>query len=76
MLIAPDATVERTVLGPHVSVGAGAVVRDAVVRDAIVDAGATVEGALIEHSLIGPGTRLRGRSHRVNLGADSTLAED
>lgn len=76
VLIDPAATVERAVLGPHVSIGAGAVVRDAIVRDTIVDAGATVERALIEHSLVGPGTRLRGRFRRANLGADSTLAED
>ncbi|MCC6625907.1 MAG: NTP transferase domain-containing protein [Chloroflexi bacterium] len=74
--IAPTATVERAVLGPHVSIGAGTVVRDAIVRDAIIDDGAAVEGALIEHSLIGPRAQLRGRFRRVNFGADSTLAED
>jgi glucose-1-phosphate thymidylyltransferase len=71
VLIAPGATVERSVLGPHVSVGAGAVVRDAVVRDAIIDEQATVEAALLEHSILGANATLRGRFQRVNLGENS-----
>lgn len=47
--IAPDATIERAVIGPHVSIGAGA-----VVCDAIIDEAGVVERALVEHSLIGP----------------------
>jgi glucose-1-phosphate thymidylyltransferase len=71
VLIAPDATVERSVVGPHVSIGAGAVVRDSLVRDSVVDAGATVERALLEHSIIGPKATLRGRFRRVNIGENS-----
>ncbi|MCC6628613.1 MAG: NTP transferase domain-containing protein [Chloroflexi bacterium] len=76
VLIAPDATVERAVIGPHVSIGAGAVVRDAIVRDAVVDDGATVEQALVEHSVVGRGARLRGRFQRVNLGETSASLDD
>jgi glucose-1-phosphate thymidylyltransferase len=75
VLIAPGATVERAVIGPHVSIGAGATVRDAVVRDTIIDSGATVERALIEHSLLGPRASLRGRFARVNLGENSASDE-
>jgi glucose-1-phosphate thymidylyltransferase len=76
VLIAEGATVERAVVGPHVSVGAGAVVRDAIVRDAIIDEGATVERAAVEHSIIGAKARWQGRFSRVNLGADSVGGED
>lgn len=76
VLIAPGATIERSVIGPHVSVGAGATIRDAIVRDAIVDAGATVERALIEHSILAPKASLRGRFQRVNLGEHSASAVD
>lgn len=76
VLIDPGATVERAVVGPHVSIAAGAVVRDAVVRDAIVDEGATVERALIEHSIIGAEATLRGRFRRANLSANSALDDE
>jgi glucose-1-phosphate thymidylyltransferase len=74
--IAADATVERAVVGPHVSIGAGAVVRDAIIRDAIVDEAATVEAALVEHSILGARASLRGRFARVNLGEDSAAVDD
>jgi glucose-1-phosphate thymidylyltransferase len=74
VLVAPDATVERAVIGPHVSIGAGATVRDAIVRDAIIDEGATVERALVEHSILGPRASLRGQFQRLNLGENSGLS--
>jgi glucose-1-phosphate thymidylyltransferase len=73
--IAADATIERVVLGPHVSVGAGAVVRDAVVRDAIIGEGAMVEATLVEHALIGERATVRGRFLRASIGADSDLTD-
>lgn len=76
VLIDPGATVERAVVGPHVSIGAGATVRDAVVRDAVVDEGATVERALIEHSIVGTRARLCGRFQRANLGANSVVDDE
>ena len=56
--VAADAVLERAVVGPYASIGAGAVVRDAVVRDAIVEDGATVESAVVEHAIVG--RRARG----------------
>lgn len=76
VLIDPGATVERAVVGPHVSIAAGAVVRDAVVRDTIVDEGATVERTLIEHSIVGAEATLRGRFRRANLSANSALDDE
>jgi glucose-1-phosphate thymidylyltransferase len=75
-LIHPTATVERAVIGPHVAIGADAIVRDAVVRDAIIDVGATVEQAIVEHSIIGPKARLRGRFRRANIGETSAYDEE
>jgi glucose-1-phosphate thymidylyltransferase len=76
VLIDPGATVERAVIGPHVSIGEGAVVRDAVVRDAIIDAGATVDRALVEHSILAPKATVRGRFRRVNLGETSAVDDE
>jgi glucose-1-phosphate thymidylyltransferase len=73
--IASDATVERAVVGPHASIGAGAVVRDAIVRDAIVDDGAAVEAALVEHSILGAKSRLIGRFARANIGAQGEVGD-
>jgi glucose-1-phosphate thymidylyltransferase len=71
--IDPSARVERSVLGPHVSIGAGAQVRDAVVRNTIVGEQAVVENILIEDSLIGFQAVVRGQASRLNVGDMSEI---
>jgi glucose-1-phosphate thymidylyltransferase len=71
--VAPDATLERAVVGPYASIGAGAVVRDAVVRDAILEDGATVETGVVEHAVVGRKATVRGRAARLNVGDDSLV---
>jgi glucose-1-phosphate thymidylyltransferase len=68
------ATLERAVVGPHVSIGPGATVRDAIVRDAILDGGASVEGAVVEHAIVGRNAEVRGRPTRLNVG-DASVVE-
>ena len=53
--LADSAEVDGAVLGPYVSIGAGAFIKDAVIRNSVVSAGAQVEAAVLEDSLIGPG---------------------
>jgi glucose-1-phosphate adenylyltransferase len=48
-IIAPGATIERSVLSPGVRVGAGAVVRESVVlTDAVIEAGSVVERSIVD----------------------------
>lgn len=71
--VAPDAVIERAVVGPHASIGAGATVRDAVVRDAIVEDGATIEATVVEHSIIGARARVAGRARQLQISDDSVV---
>ena len=71
--IAEGARIEHAVVGPYVTVAAGATVRNAIVRDAIIDEGAVVEGIAIEGSLVGRNATLRGALRRINVGDDSTI---
>ncbi len=70
--IHPQAIVERSVVGPYVSIGEGAEVRDSVLRDTIVDEGARIEAELLEKSLIGRWVELDGQFRRLNIGDSST----
>jgi len=72
--IADGAHIESAVVGPYVTVAAGATVRDAVVRDAIIDEGAQVEGVLLENSLVGRNATLRGTFSQLNIGDDAVVA--
>jgi len=71
--VAADAIIERSVIGPYASVGAGASVRDAVLGDAIVEAGAVVAGVIVSHAIIGRKASLRGRPVQLNVGDTSTI---
>ena len=71
--LADDAVVENAVLGPHVTIAAGAQVRNAVVRDAIVNENATVEEVLLEASVVGDHAVVRGGFRRVSVGDSSEV---
>jgi glucose-1-phosphate thymidylyltransferase len=66
--IDPSAEVHASVVGPYVSIGAGARVRQTLVRNAIIGEQAVVEDALLENSLVGFQAVLRGRWSRLNVG--------
>ncbi|MDA3843453.1 MAG: sugar phosphate nucleotidyltransferase [Candidatus Kapabacteria bacterium] len=71
--IAPDATIERSVIGPHTTVASGASVRDSVVRNSIVSDGAKVSTSLLEESIIGNSAVVRGHFNRLNVGNSSEI---
>jgi len=70
----PTATLDRAVIGPYASIGAGATVRDAVLRDVIVEEGAVVEGVVAEQSLIGVKATITGRAASFNVGDSSGVS--
>ncbi len=71
--IAEDAVVENCIIGPHVSVAAGAQLRHAVVRDSIINENATVEDIMLESSVVGVNAVVRGGYRRVNVGDSSEV---
>ena len=71
--IDPTAEVSDSVIGPHVSIGAGARVHHTIVRNAIIGEQAEVEAALIENSLIGFQAVLKGRWNHLNIGDMSEI---
>jgi glucose-1-phosphate thymidylyltransferase len=75
-LIAPDARVTRSRLGPHVVVGAGTVVEDCDLTDTIVGDGAEVRRCRLTGSLIGDRARVAGVCGSLNVGDDSEVAAD
>jgi glucose-1-phosphate thymidylyltransferase len=72
-IVAPDAVIERSVIGPYASIGSGVTVRDAIVRDAIIEDGATIDTVLVEHSIVGARATIRGRTGRHVVGDDSVV---
>lgn len=70
----PTAILDRAVVGPYASIGAGATVRDSVLRDVIVEDGAIVQGVIAEQSLIGVNATVTGRAASLNVGDSSGVS--
>lgn len=65
------ATIENAIVGPHASIGPGAIVKDAVVRDSVVEENAFISGLVLEHSIVGRAASIAGNPHQFNV-ADAT----
>ncbi|HMA37136.1 MAG TPA: sugar phosphate nucleotidyltransferase [Chloroflexia bacterium] len=76
VFVSPDATLEHSVIGPYVSIGAGVVIVDSVVRDSIVGDQARVRAAILSGSLIGDRAVVEGSYQIANIGDDSALQAD
>lgn len=63
-----SAELHGAIVGPHASIGAGAVVKDSVVRDSVIEDGARIDGVVLEHSVIGRNAELVSRPRRLNVG--------
>jgi glucose-1-phosphate thymidylyltransferase len=72
--IDPSAVVECAVIGPNVTIGRGARVRNAIIADSIIDPGATVADCLLRDSIIGANATVTGAAQRLILGDDSSWA--
>ncbi len=71
--IDPSAVIERSIVGPHVSVAAGACIVDSVIRNSILNANARVEKSLLDSSLIGESAIVLGYYRRLNVGDSSVI---
>ena len=68
-----SAAIENSIIGPHVSVACGAIVKDSVIRDSILGEYATVEGLILQSSIIGDRASASGKAASLNVGDSSQV---
>jgi len=73
VFVDPSAEVVHSVIGPHVSIGAGCVIRHSLVQDSIIDAGSHIVDSTLSQSLIGRDARVLGRNRTLNVGDSSEV---
>ncbi len=73
VFIHPTATVENSVIGPHVSIGANCIVHSCIIRDSIIDDHSSVTNGIMEHSLIGQEVRIQRNAVVLNVGDHTEL---
>jgi len=73
VFVSPSAKVIDSIVGPHVSVSDGAVVRRSILRNCIIGCNATVNNMLLEDSLVGHNAFIRGGSRIMSIGDSSEI---
>lgn len=71
VFIHPTAQVLQSVVGPYVSIGENATIKDCLVRESIIGPGSHLKSCRLEDSLIGHSVSLKGQTGRANLGDNS-----
>jgi glucose-1-phosphate thymidylyltransferase len=68
-----NANVINSIVGPYVSIAAGAVVRDSIVRDSIINQDALIESTMLQNSLVGDSALVQGDFRELNVGDASEI---
>ncbi|MGB8656655.1 MAG: sugar phosphate nucleotidyltransferase [Candidatus Zixiibacteriota bacterium] len=71
VFVSRSAHVETCILGPNVSVGDQAVLKNSIIRNSIIGEQALVENSALDSSLIGNRAQVKGGFRFVNLGDSS-----
>jgi len=71
--IAESAVIENSIVGPYVSVAAGAQVTKSIIEDSIINEKASIRNALIRESLIGDNAVFDGQFSKLNVGDSSQI---
>ncbi len=66
--VGKGAVIKRSVVGPHVSVGAMSVVEDAIVKNSILQANSRVTSAVVTNSMLGNFASFTGRPADLSVG--------
>jgi len=72
--IGENVSLYNTVLGPHVSVGEGSVIRDSRVTNAIIQKNSQIQHVNMANSMIGNFVKFKGNPLEVNIGDYSELS--
>jgi glucose-1-phosphate thymidylyltransferase len=71
--IAPNAKIENSIIGPYVSLSAGANLRDTIIRNSIVGENAEVNSIILEDSIISDNAKVIGNLFKLNVGDSSEI---
>ncbi len=73
--IGENVRIERSVIGPHVSIGDGTQVMDSIVKNSIIQHSTKISTTHFADSMIGSNANIKGLARDLSLGDFSTFAE-
>lgn len=70
--IGDNVTLDNSIIGPHVSIGANSVIRNSIIKNSIIQDKSSIQNKLIQDSMIGSATELNGFVENLSIGDFST----
>jgi glucose-1-phosphate thymidylyltransferase len=71
--IAPGCTIRKSIIGPHVAIGANTNIQHSIVRDSIIGSYTNLYEVVLDNSLIGSDASVRGLSRSLNIGDNTEI---
>jgi glucose-1-phosphate thymidylyltransferase len=71
--IAKDCEIENSIIGPNVTIGENAVIRNSMVTDSIIGSFSVLEKVVLHSSLIGSDAMIKGNSQSLNIGDNTEI---
>ena len=66
--IGDNVRIERSVIGPHVSIGEETTIADSRIQNTLIQNNSTIENKVLSGSMVGNHVKLRGRSQDISVG--------
>lgn len=73
VFIHPEADIQNSVIGPHVSIGSDCKIRNSIIKNSIFEDQSRATGVILENSLIGRNAKLEGKWKIIHAGDDTKL---
>ncbi|MDQ7799248.1 MAG: sugar phosphate nucleotidyltransferase [Candidatus Edwardsbacteria bacterium] len=71
--IDPSARIEKSVIGPYVSVAAGSRIKNALISDTIIGRNVCLDSIMLQKSIIGDNAVVRGKQRKLSVGDGSEV---
>ena len=71
--IAKDCEIENSIIGPNVTIGENAIIRNSMVTDSIIGSYSVLEKVVLHSSLIGSDALIKGNSQSLNIGDNTEI---
>jgi glucose-1-phosphate thymidylyltransferase len=69
----PSAKLEKSVIGPYVSIAAGSHIKNAIISDTIIGKNVYLESIMLQKSIVGDNAVVRGKQRKLNVGDGSEV---
>jgi glucose-1-phosphate thymidylyltransferase len=71
--IAPNCTINDSIIGPHVAIGANTNIKQSIVRESIIGSYTNLYDVVLDNSLIGSDASVKGLSRSLNIGDNTEI---